>query len=231
VIHAIIEVKSTYVSPRKVSAQFNRHLTALARGVKIGHEWFDTNQVQFGRAGGREARKVARIFVQPARWLLAREFHVEQTKNGGSRLVMEIQRLPVTGDTCVEDEAHGWQVVTLAWSYDALRAAAFRLVRGYMAEVGQALAMIPDPDVPIRTDMSPEEAGPNDLLHQLHVAIARQAEVERCAERRMKTIELYNVLAFGWALGHGYRDVEGNPDMLYPNDLYLISRQATPNID
>ncbi|MEJ2737366.1 MAG: hypothetical protein P8189_28055 [Anaerolineae bacterium] len=59
------------------------------------------------------------------------------------------------------------------------------------------MARNPDPDVSLRTDMSPAEAGPNDLLHQLHVAIVRQAEMETNAERRSSTIELYNVLAFG----------------------------------
>ena len=226
VIHAIIEIKSTYVSPCKVAAQFNGHLAALVRGVKIGHEWFDAKAVQMGNTGGRETSAVARIFVQPARWLLTCGFHFEPTVNGGRRLVMQDQQLPVTADTCAKDEAHGWHVVTLAWSYDALRAAAFGLARGYMAEVGEALARNPDPDVPLRTDMSPAEAGPNDLLHQLHVAMARQADVEPDAERRKKTIELYNVLAFGWALGHGYRDADGMPAMMYPEDLDRLSQKA-----
>ncbi len=141
---------------------------------------------------------------------------------------MQDQQLPVTSDTYAEDEAHGWHVVTLAWSYDALRAAAFCLARGYMAEVGEALASNPDPDVPLRTDMSPAEAGPNDLLHQLHVAIARQADIEPDAKRRRETIELYNVLAFGWALGHDYRNSDGMPDMMYPEDLYRLSQPVEP---
>jgi hypothetical protein len=132
---------------------------------------------------------------------------------------MEDQQLPLTKDTCAKDEKHCWHVVTLAWSYDALRAAAFCLVRGYMAEVGEALAKNPDPDVPLRTDMSPQQAGPNDLLLQLHVAIARQADKERNANRRRKTIELYNVLSLGWALGHNHRDADGEPEMMYPEDL------------
>jgi hypothetical protein len=228
VIHAIIEIKSTYVSPCKVAAQFKSHLAALARGVKIGHEWFDANMVQMGSTGGRATSAVARIFVQPARWLLTRGFHFEPMENSGRRLVMQDQQLPVTGETCAKDEAHGWNVVTLAWSYDALRAAAFCLAHGYMAEVGEALARNPDPDVPLRTDMSSSKAGPNDLLHQLHVAIARQADMEPDAGRRKKAIELYNVLAFGWALGHGYRDADGVPDMMYPEDLDRLSQMAAP---
>ena len=53
----------------------------------------------------------------------------------------------------------------------------------------EAMAKNPDPDVPLRTDMSPQQAGPNDLLLQLHVAIARQADKEPDDDRRRKTIE------------------------------------------
>lgn len=228
VIHAIIEIKSMYVSPSKVAAQFKRHLAALARGVKIGDEWFDANTVHMGRIGHKETIAVAQIYVQPARWLLTRGFHFEPTENAGRLLVMQDQRLPVTGGTSAKDEAKGWHVVTLAWSHDALRAAAFCLAHGYMAEVGEALARNPDPEVPLRTDMSPAEAGPNDLLHQLHVAIARQADIEPDAGRRKRTIELYNVLAYGWTLGHGYRGADGMPDLMYPEDLDRRSQMAEP---
>ena len=90
---------------------------------------------------------------------------------------------------------------------------------GPLAPTDEALAKNPDPDVPLRTDMSPQQAGSNDLLLQLHVAIARQADTEPNADRRRKTIELYNVLSFGWALGHNHRDADGKPVMMYPEDL------------
>lgn len=230
VIHAIIEIKSMYLSPCKAEAQFKRHFAALVRGVKIGHEWFDANTVRMGSTGRNETNTVARVLVQPARWVLTRRFHLEPTENGRRKLAMEVQNLPVTGDTCAKDEVHGWHVVTLAWSYDALRAAAFSLTHRYMAEVGEALASNPDPDMPLRTDMTPAEAGPNDLLHQLHVAIARQAEMEPDANRRKKTIELYNVLAFGWALGHNYRDADRKPNMMYPEDLDRLSQRAASGV-
>ena len=226
VIHAIVEIKSTYVSPKRLAAQFKGHLAAIARGVRIGQDWFDANRVLMGSRETGEAGTVARIAARPAQWGLTREFRFEPTPNGNRRLVMQDQQLPVTGESFAKDETYGWHVVTLAWSYDALRAAAFCLAHGYMAEVGEVLARNPDPEVPLRTDMSPAEAGPNDLLHQLHVAIARQAEMEPNPERRRNTIELYNVLAFGWALGHGYRDAEGMPEMMYPEDLDRIAQSA-----
>ena len=48
-------------------------------------------------------------------------------------------------------------LILLGWSYDALRAAAFRLMHRYMREVGDAIAA--DPNEKIRKDMSPAEAG------------------------------------------------------------------------
>ncbi len=86
-----------------------------------------------------------------------------------------------------------------------------------MAEVGEALAS--DTEVTMRTDMTAAEAGRNDLLHELHVAIARQADAEPDRMRRDKTIELYNVLGFGWALGHGFRGADGRPRMMHVEDL------------
>jgi hypothetical protein len=67
--------------------------------------------------------------------------------------------------------------------------------------------------------MTAAEAGMNDLLVELHVAIARQADAEPRPRRRQKTIELYNVLAFGWALGHDFRDGDGDPCMMDVQDL------------
>lgn len=225
-VHAIIEVKSMYVSPSSLEKQFKKHLAAVARGVKIGDEWFKTDLDRMGTAGRTGTKVVIRILVRSADWLLTRSFRFEPTGNGVRQLVMEDQQLPLTDDKCAKDEKHCWYVVTIAWSYDALRAAALCLARGYMAEVGEALAKNPDPDVPLRTDMSPQQAGPNDLLLQLHIAIVRQADTESDADRRKKTIELYNVLSFGWALGHNYRDAAGKPEMMYPEDLDRLSQKG-----
>ena len=43
--------------------------------------------------------------------------------------------------------------------------------------------------------------------------------METNAERRSSTIELYNVLAFGWYMGHALRGAEGMPSMMDPEDL------------
>ena len=89
-----------------------------------------------------------------------------------------------------------------------------------MAEVGEALAA----EGLARKDMSPGDAGMNDLLHQLHIAIFRQQDVEPNKGCREKTINLYNVLGFGWALGHEFRDKDGDIAILYPEDLDPLVR-------
>lgn len=226
VVHAVIEVKSGYVPPSKLHTQLAAHLGALRRGVRIGDEWCDPSLVVLDGDGGRGGACVARVIVQPARWLLPRHFRLDPTESGGRRPVMLHQQLPLTPSRWHRDEVHGWDILTLAWSRDAIRAAAFCLANGYMAEVGEALADAPGPDIALRTDMTPEEAGPNDLLHQLHVAVARQWECEPDDRRLKRTIELYNVLAFGWALGSGFRDEKGKPAMMYPEHLDLLVSRA-----
>lgn len=168
-------------------------------------------------AGGTSGRNVARIYVRPSLWLLARGFRFE-AREGGSNLVMDEQELPPIGNVVRRLSPNTW-MVELAWSYDVLRAASFRLAHRYMVEVGEALATDEEFSTGLRTDMTAAEAGMNDLLVELHVAIARQADAEPRPRRRQKTIELYNVLAFGWALGHDFRDGDGDPCMMDVQDL------------
>ena len=49
--------------------------------------------------------------------------------------------------------------VGLSWSHDALRAAAFNLTHGFMAEIGEALASDPDYAPGVRSDMTPADVG------------------------------------------------------------------------
>ena len=164
------------------------------------------------------AQPVIRIYVRPSDWRLTRRFSVKKWK-GGHRLIMQPQELPAGEDRILKLGQRD-RMIELAWSYDALRAAAFNLAHCYMAEVGEALAEEPDLEIPLRTDMSPAQAGQNDLLLQLHVGIMRQLEAEPDHRRRNKTIELYNALGFGWALGHNHRGADGELEMMWPEDLY-----------
>jgi len=223
-VHAVAEIKSMPVRLHRLRLQSQGHLSSLARGVKIENTWYGEKQVRFGSAARLDPARVVQIFVRPSTWLLTRQFRFEPTEKG-RKLVMAEQKLPTQTSTMKQIDKYEW-LVELDWSRDALRAAAFLLAHRYMSEVGEALASAPDPDVALRTDMSPGEAGENDLLHQLHVAIVRQADSEPDPRRRNKTIELYNVLAFGWALGHAFRGPDGRPDMMYPEDLDCLC--ATP---
>ncbi len=64
-IYAIIEIKSTYVRPSKIASQFKSHLAALARGVKVGGEWFDANSLKMGGMGvGRTAQLLRYLWNQ-----------------------------------------------------------------------------------------------------------------------------------------------------------------------
>ncbi len=206
-IHSMAEIKSGYVPPARLDRQSGGHLAALRRGISIDGKSYESRQID-------EDDRLLVVYVAPSSWLMSRRFHFEPTADG-RRLVMDGQDLPPITTPSPPQVRERVCKLTLAWSHDALRAAAFQLTHGYMAEVGEALAA----EGLARTDMSPGDAGMNDLLHQLHIAIFRQQEVEPNKERREKTIELYNVLGFGWALGHHFRDEDGDITMLYPEDL------------
>lgn len=206
-IHAIAEIKSGYVSPRNLDKQSRRHLAALRRGLWLNDAWSEPARI-------RVDDPVLRVYIAPSSWLLSRRFHFEPTKTG-RRLIMDERPLPpIAQPGPREAAAHVW-ILELAWSHDALRAAAFELAHGYMAEVGEALAAVGL----ARPDMPPADAGMNDFRHQLHVAIFRQQDAEPNKKRREKTIDLYNVFGFGWALGHNFRNKSGEVCIMYPEDL------------
>jgi hypothetical protein len=212
-VSLLAEIKSTYVSPKVLRKQWDHHVTSVSAGVRIQGSCFPANRIRLSGASGAQ---IARVLVRPASWELTRQFEIESDEHGARQVVMEDQALPADVTQTVPTGDNEWSIC-LAWSHDALRAAAFCLTHRYMAEVGIALAM--DPQECIRKDMEPAEAGQNDFMAQLHVAVARQGDVEQKPARREKTIELYNVLGFGWALGHRFRDPKGRPAMLFLDDL------------
>lgn len=210
-ISALTEVKSMYVAPGDLQKQWDGHLAAVRRGVCLGGRWFSHAEIRVADPPGP-----IRVFVRPAAWKLTRDYRIECDANGVRQVLMREQSLPAELGTTEQIGTDAWSI-RLAWSHDALRAAAFCLAHRYMRTIGTALGQ--DPGVSIRTDLSAEEAGENDFMAQLHVAIARQADAEPNPIRRQKSTELYNVLGFGWALGHGFRDDRGKPSMLFFEDL------------
>lgn len=206
----VAEIKSYAVSPARLCKQSDGHLQALRRGAILRDRRIKPQDLCFPRKGP------IRVFVRPSNWQMTRRFRLVTDSNGVSQVEMEKQVLPAAA-TQVENLNENARIITLAWSHDALRAAAFRLMHSYMGEIGRALAA--DPNERVRADMSPAEAGENDFRAQLHAAIFRQREAEPDARRRGKTLELYNVLGFGWALGHGFRDKDGKLSMMFHEDL------------
>lgn len=217
-IYGVVEVKSMYVSPAHLRSQTTKHAIAAKRGVAIDGVWFDTLKTRIGCDKKTDTPpQLYRVFVQPSTWSVPQQFRFEPTLGGGRSLITENVE-PLAKDTSREIDP--WtSSIQLRWSRDALRGAAFGLAHRYMVEVGLALATDPEPGYRFRTDMHPSDVGPNDILHQLHVAIFRQLACEPDPKRLQKTLELYNVFGFGWALGNNYRDDSGHPSMLYPEAL------------
>jgi hypothetical protein len=204
------ETKSGYVTPGRLRKQWDHHLAAVAAGVCIGTRWYGPDEI-------RSLGAPIRVFVRPSTWKLTRKYSFERDGTGTDQLIMETQIIPAEINRTHESVPNEFSI-RLGWSYDALRAAAFTIAHRYMRIVG--LALSDDPAGGIRTDLAPEEAGENDFLAQLHVAIFRQQDAEPDPMRRAKTIELYNVLGFGWALGHAFLDQDRQPAMLCFEDLH-----------
>ena len=203
----------------QLERQFAKHRAAVGRGVRIAGQWW-VPETTNARADAPLA-----IVVRPATWRLTREFRLEPDERGTLQVTMAEQALPAAREEVRVDGS--WWQIDLAWSRDALRAAAFNLVASFMAEAAQALAPALGESWRER-GMNPAEAGPNDFMAQLHVAIFRQEESEPNPRNREKTIELYNVLGFGWALGHGFRDVDGTRRPIFDEDLEELAQRPQP---
>jgi len=223
--HALVEVKSAYTPPGRLQRQSRRHLNSLRNGFAIDGEWlFPAGRSEPKKTGAVDP-SAFHVYVLPRTWKLDTLFHFEATESGRV-LVMEQPVIPPVPHSIQRIDQRDWRI-HLRWSRGALRSSAFTLTHLYMREVGDALAQDSDPSVTVRADMLPADAGMNDFLHQLHVAIVRHADVEPDQRLREKTIELFNVLAFGWALGHGFRDEDGRPTMMYSEDLDdVLARKA-----
>ena len=195
-LHAVIEVKSMQLSDAKLIRQAAQHVAALDRGVAIDGIWGPCAPVDRDRL---------KLFI-----VLPHDGGMARASNG-------------PGERTLTDRA---RLLLLPWSRSALRAAAFGLVHRFMAEVGTSLARQPEAGFALRDDMTPEAAGENDFLHQLHVAIVRQASCERNVSRRQRLIDLYNVLSFGWEVGHDCRDADGEVVMMYPEDAERRQQSA-----
>ncbi|MBI4881458.1 MAG: hypothetical protein HY812_17615 [Planctomycetes bacterium] len=225
---AVVEIKSMRVSVRRLLAQTDGHLAALARGFSVDSSMANSRGALLGPGGqASNPAGVFRILVVPSTWSLNRDFRLQ--RRGAATAIVPAQPVepPVSADelTVTSD---GLTVVRLRWSRDALRAAAFSLAHRYMREVGVALANHPEPGAMLRTDMSAGDAGMNEILHQLHVAIFRQMRMEDDPRRRARTIELYNVFAYGWAIGHGFRDRDGQLRPLFHEDIEDMVKSRKP---
>ena len=111
--------------------------------------------------------------------------------------------------SCREQIEQGSWKVTLAWSQEALNAAAHHMTYWYMGQVGaHVFAGRPLPKGLER--MTPENVGANQIKARLYVILLRYISTRQMN----KAVRLYNFYCFGYPLA-----TEAKSEALWPDDF------------
>ena len=205
-ILAVIEIKSMRRSSKRMLDQITHHINRLSGGIKLGKDGSLLNQVILNPA------KVKKIIVRPSGWKLNRNVTLGPTINGVTQLILPEPKKPVS----VKDnekkemlnETNVW-AITLAWSEDALRCAAFEMTYGYMSYIGEQVFR--EVKQVQNGDSEGEEVdfrneGYNAIKQALYYMIHRIHYYYSVKEHKIvpierKAIRLYNIYSFYYVLG------------------------------
>jgi len=206
-VAGVTEVKSYFLSQKKLWAQVDRHLLRSKQGLKVNDENYPEKMI---RVGYGSDRKIFRMAVFPSRWKLPRIFEYIKTEDG-HMLHVEPGK-PNPEDKIIQTGEHDWRI-TLKWSKEALAQAAYDMTFWYMAKVGE---VIYSESIPKGWGkMTPAEAGQNSVKMMLYFSILRC----NTPREKQRAIALYNSYCFGYALGMNFKDAKGRREMLWPKDL------------
>ena len=197
-IHGVIEVKSMYLSKKKVLGQIYSHISRLNGGVKLGAMIWPPNHISFS--------SMLRIIVVPSTWKLSREWYNVKT-NGGRKIVLPEPSEPPIQTRVEKLQPNLWRI-KLAWSQELLNQAAYEMTFWYMSQVGKHIYT--KKCLPKGWEyMTPEEAGYNAIKMMLYYIPLRHIS----EHQTHLAIKLYNVYSFGYSLG------VDSKDMLWPEDF------------
>ena len=191
VVYGILEVKSYPLSIRRATAQFNRHLSRLRRGVRVGKRSWPADRV----------------------WLSTGEPPLITVRAGDSsslqpRSLLVIPRLSRTARSPnISDQAIR---LTLPFGHERLMAAAYCMTEWFAGQLG---ARVFEQDGSPWPEMSLEKAGFNRLKEALYhtlqdVSVAYEEASGSSERKRLKrgldiATPLYN--AYGWGLAEARR--------------------------
>ena len=206
----VIEIKSYHCSYPRVLRQLKAH---VARAD--GNVTFTGARDHVSVVPRNKRSSPILISVFPAAWRLQREFWFDEID--GKKFLRTPPITPPPGVGGFEQVGPREWRITLAWSREAIAAAAYELTYWYMGELGTAIYRHRKPEY--LKKMTPREAGHNTAKMMLYYAISRC----RNNRERQRAIALYNTYGFGYALGMNFRDKSGKRQMLWPEDLHELA--------
>ncbi|MFH0801424.1 MAG: hypothetical protein V2A78_03435 [bacterium] len=192
-IHAIVEVKSMAISPKRIIEQIDKNIQRLDGGVKLGEKVWPGN--------GIDISQLVRIFVIPSKWKLSRNYKWLQKTDDVRELFIQQASEPPIQTQIEELKPNTWKV-TLAWSQEVLAQAAYAMTFWYMSEVGKRVYT---KDILPKdwSDMTPAKAGYNAIKLRLHHILLRFL-----TKRHARiAVHLYNAYSFPYPLAIDSHDV------------------------
>ena len=211
-VAGVTEVKSYFLSQKRLWTQINRHLLRSKQGLRVNGKNYPEKMVHVGYGVNH---KIFRTAVFPSTWKLPQVFEYKRDGNGH---VLHVEPgNPNRDDKIIQTGENDWRI-TLKWSKEALAQAAYDMTFWYMAKVGEVVYSGTRPKG--WEKMTPAEAGQNAVKMMLYFSILRC----NTARERQRAIALYNSYCFGYALGMNFKDAKGRREMLWPKDLDEISK-------
>lgn len=203
VVRAIFEVKSVRRSRAELEEQLRSNLARLIKGVSLSS---NGNTTRHDAVLADDALLVA---ITPNTQKLSRRFMFRKTPDGGQSLYPEPPDEDYPPATPAYREG-ALQRVRLRVSYEELDEAAFEMVQWYMGRAGE-VGLDGSPSRARDHTMTASEDGRNRAKHMLYL-LALRPLTDRL---RQLTAKLYNVSAYGYALGIDSRA------MIWPEDFFI----------
>jgi hypothetical protein len=199
-VKGVIEIKSMYVSPKKLLTQINQHISRLQWGLVLGIKKYTPDKLNINK------KNILRIMIIPSSWKVNRQFKWKE-KESSRRMVFPEPDFPKEETRIEEVETNTWKI-KLNWSKEALEQAAFEMTSWYMSQVGKSVYN--KKNLPKNwEEMSPEEAGYNSIKEKLYYILLRPLT----KKQGRRAIKLYNVYSFGYSRGIDSKE------MLWPEDI------------
>ncbi|MCH7965146.1 MAG: hypothetical protein IH852_14540 [Bacteroidetes bacterium] len=204
-VEGVIEIKSMYVSPKKLMTQISKHISRLQWGLVLGNKKYSPDELNINE------KNILRIMIIPSSWQVNRKFEWGEIDGVRSMIFPEPDFLQE--ETIIEEvETNTWKI-KFHWSHESLEQAAYEMTFWYMSQVGKSVYN--NQTLPKNWEgMSAQEAGYNSIKEKLYYILLRPLT----KRQGRRAIKLYNVYSFGYPLGIDSKE------MLWPEDINKLGK-------